>query len=160
VAKVVTALGTTPAIVAVLLAGIAWLVLRRHQTAAVALALAAIANQVALHVAKAAVGRPRPADSLVSTQGSSFPSGHASASIAYLALAVALWRVAPRGLPRAALLAAGIVVPILVGLSRVYLHAHYLTDVLGGWALGLAVYGSVAVVTLIVERVRNNDRGR
>ncbi|MCW3065424.1 MAG: phosphatase family protein [Solirubrobacterales bacterium] len=160
VAKVVTALGATPFVVVVLLAGIAWLVGRRHHVAAAGLAIAALANQLALHVAKAAVGRPRPPDSLVSTQGSSFPSGHAAASIAYLALAVALWRVAPRGLPRAALLTCGLAIPLLVGLSRVYLHAHYLTDVLGGWGLGLAVYGGVGVAALTVERVRHNERER
>ena len=45
-----------------------------------------------------------------------------------------------------------------IGLSRVYLRAHYWSDVAGGWALGAGIYGLVATIALIVEQVRNNDR--
>jgi undecaprenyl-diphosphatase len=44
----------------------------------------------------------------------------------------------------------------LVAITRVYLGAHYVTDVLGGAALGLAVWSFVAALTLVVGYVRHN----
>jgi membrane-associated phospholipid phosphatase len=40
--------------------------------------------------------------------------------------------------------------PILIGLNRVYVREHWLTDVLGGWALGAAV--GLACVSFSLER--------
>ena len=45
-----------------------------------------------------------------------------------------------------------------IGLSRVYLRAHYWSDVAAGWGLGLGIFGLVATIALIVESVRNNER--
>ncbi len=68
----------------------------------------------------------------VTAQGYSFPSGHSSGSVSnYTSLAVFLkkkWAVA-----------VGVLIPLLVGVSRVCLGVHFPTDVLFGWALGLSV---------------------
>ena len=58
----------------------------------------------------------------------------------------------------AALVAAGIALTILVGLSRVYLDVHYLSDVSGGWALGAACFSFCAAVGLVISQVRQNPR--
>jgi membrane-associated phospholipid phosphatase len=57
----------------------------------------------------------------------------------------------------AALVLAGIALTALIGLSRVYLGVHYLSDVNAGWALGAAGFALCAAVTLVISTVRHND---
>jgi undecaprenyl-diphosphatase len=83
------------------------------------------------------VGRVRPAlDPVAATLGPSFPSGHsASAAAFYAAAALILGRRAgPR--VRAVLAGLAVAVAVAVAASRVLLDLHWLTDVLGGLALG------------------------
>ena len=47
---------------------------------------------------------------------------------------------------------------VVVGLTRVYLRVHYLTDVLGGAALGVAIWGLVGTLALFAGAVRHNVR--
>ena len=68
----------------------------------------------------------------LAAQGYSFPSGHSSTAVtAYGSLALCR--------PRPLLKLAAVLLPLLVGLSRVCLGVHYPTDVLAGWLLGLLV---------------------
>ncbi len=111
------------------------------------------------HEIKAAVDRPRPGGGLVAVSGSSFPSIHAAYSTFYVWLAVTIvMRLRPGMARGAAVVAAGIALTALVGLSRVYLGVHYLSDVSAGWALGIAAFSLSAAVALVVTTVRQNDR--
>ncbi len=88
---------------------------------------------------------PRPGGILALDLSSSFPSGHVVLSVAvygFLAILVArTWLPTRRHL---AYLTAAIIVS-LVGLSRIYLGAHWLTDVLGGAFLALACILALAI---------------
>lgn len=88
---------------------------------------------------KLAFGRERPEAGLhaVEVVNASFPSGHAMLSaVVYLTLAALVARFTTRKRLKAYALAAGVLVSVLVGASRVYLGVHWPTDVLAGWCLG------------------------
>ena len=86
-------------------------------------------------------GRIRPAFDEGGSRFSSlsYPSGHSSgiATLATVALVLAWPYLARRGLRRIAV-AVGVGLVLLVGLTRLWLGVHFLSDVLGGWALGLS----------------------
>ena len=140
--------GTT-AVIWVTAAAVAGLLALRHFRGAAALALAVITTQAAVALGKAVMTRPRPANdvSVADPSGWSFPSAHSASAVAlYVMLALiatTVWR--RRSAPVLAFGAAGAVV-VLVGLSRIYLGAHYPTDVLAGWLTGgILVVASWAV---------------
>lgn len=127
-----------------------WLLVRRRFVALSAFALAWLASELLLTWLKVFFHRGRPPGSLVDTSGFSYPSGHA---VAGTALAVALVLVSfPPGERRRKweLLAVGFA--FVMALSRVYLAAHWLSDVVTGVVLGSGIaLGAAALVSEIVN---------
>ncbi len=119
------------------LAGIAWWRGSKKWTRVflamlIALALAGVAG----HVIKRATGRARPSVKLeevwnaphLGSKFHAFPSGHVGASSAFFAvLFFANWRIGLACLP----------IPLAIGLSRMYVGAHYLSDVVCAALLGV-----------------------
>jgi undecaprenyl-diphosphatase len=157
-AKVVTALGTTPATALVALAALAFLAYRHRWLELVPLAAGAVLTYAAWTLVKELVARPRPPGALVDVSGFAFPSGHAASSVTYVAVAVALAHCVPHLAGRAGIIVGAIVLAAAIGLSRVYLHVHYLSDVLGGWGLGAALFSVCGCAALLVAAVRHNGR--
>ena len=106
------------------------------------------------------VGRLRP--DLFPGRGlyawSSYPSGHAAYAMLYvwIALTVTL-RTRPGRVWGSALIVAAIVLAAAIGVSRVYLRAHFLSDVGGGWALGASAFALCAVIGLVVTHLRGGE---
>jgi undecaprenyl-diphosphatase len=129
---------------AVLFAGL--LALRWWREAA-AFAVSVIGTAMLDTVTKWIVDRPRPGSPvhvLYHVTGSSYPSGHVtqySAMFGVLAV-IAAHRIA-RPWPRRTAVAACAILLVAVGPSRIYMGAHWLTDVIGGYLLGLAWVGTV-----------------
>jgi len=157
--KVFTFLGSGGfvwALTAVCAAALAW---RRHWTELCVLLAGMVLITIGFHEIKAATDRPRPPEPLVGSVGSAFPSGHAAHSVIYVWAATTIVVRLRRGLARATLIVvAGIVLTALVGLSRVYLNVHYLSDVSGGWALGAACFSICAAIGLVVSQLRHNPQ--
>jgi undecaprenyl-diphosphatase len=95
---------------------------------------------------------------LVETVGSSYPSGHAAYATAYVAIAVIATRVLGGFASRTAVVLGGIIVAVAIGGTRIYLRAHYLSDVIGGYGLGLGIFAGCAAIALVVAFVRQNGR--
>lgn len=139
--KAVTWLGSSLVLVPLLVAFALFLRRRRGSWASGMYLLGAYAGALGLYnLAKLAVHRARPpaAHMLMPASGYSFPSGHATQAVAFYAMAAAVLSWGWTGRRRVAAWAVAVLVALLIGASRVYLGAHWLTDVLGGWALGAA----------------------
>ncbi len=156
-AKVVTALGSGAVAGGLTVLCAALLAVRRRWTEFAVLIAGMALIAVGFHTIREAVDRPRPPDPLVGFSGSSFPSGHAAYSVLYLWLAVMIAiRLRPGMARGAVVVATGIALTATIGLSRVYLGVHYLSDVSAGWALGVAAFTLCAAVALVISQVRQN----
>jgi len=121
-----------------------FLALRRRWWHLAAFTGAVVLSEVLIGVLKGIYERARPPGSLVVTTGASFPSGHAVAASATVVAAVIA--LAPSGRRRAWWALAAMAFSILMGLSRAYLGAHWLSDAVAGVLLGM----SCAVVTALM----------
>jgi membrane protein DedA with SNARE-associated domain/membrane-associated phospholipid phosphatase len=157
-AKVVTALGSGIAVSIAAAATAVWLIVRRAWPELIVLVVGTVAILWGTDLIKDSVERPRPAGGLVEAGGYSYPSGHASHSIVYvwIALTVAI-RLRPRMSRGTALLASAIMLAVAIGLSRVYLGVHYMSDVSGGWALGVAIFALLSAIVVVIVHLRQNE---
>ena len=137
--QVATAPGLSAVRGLVLLPVLAWLVLRRAWwTAAWVLAAGALVSPVT-DLLKELVGRQRPqfAEGGARYGSFSFPSGHASGVVTLVTVLLVLTWPLLTPAARRGWLVAGTALVLLVGCTRMWLGVHFLSDVLGGWALGL-----------------------
>jgi len=124
----------------------------RQRNAAVVFALCGLSVWLSNNALKQCYNRPRPSAALrdpwVWETNMSFPSGHSSSSMAVFGLLGYLsWRRARTGRQRFWCVAGFGLLILAVGFSRVFLCAHFFSDVLGGYLLGffwLMVWISVA----------------
>ena len=157
---VITTLGSSLVLIPLAATAALWLY-RRRRAAEAAFVVLALGGALALNgILKSVFERERPsfADPLAEASWFSFPSGHASASIAvYGALALLGARALRSWRARGACLGTAAALVVLIGFSRLYLGVHYLSDVLAGFSLGLVW---LAVCTLFVILLRRERPGR
>ena len=158
IAKVVTDLGSLAVVLPLLAIAVGILAWTRRPIELGALVIGLALVYAGVHLTKAGIDRPRPSGGLDETDGSAFPSGHAAYATAHVAMAVVAARILPNLASRALLVVAALVVAAAVGATRVYLRAHYWSDVVGGWALGAGVFGAVGALALLVSYIRQNER--
>ena len=155
--KAVTFLGGWPVLIGLIaVVGVAWW-LRRRTWRPLAIGLGAwVGAAILTNTVKALIGRARPPASewIGTASGGSFPSGHATDSVAVYGIIAALLAAAtPYWSRKVAAWAGALLLWIAVGTTRLYLGVHWLTDVLGGYALGGVWLFSYLTVVRAVERV-------
>lgn len=120
-------------------AGYLWLDQKTHMS--VFLLAASASGTLLSFTLKSVFARPRPdiVPHLSHVTTHSFPSAHSMVSaVVYITLGTLLATVVARRRLKAYILSVAIVLPLIIGISRVYLGVHYPTDVLAGWMAGLA----------------------
>jgi undecaprenyl-diphosphatase len=129
------------------------IVLRRrawHLAIALSPVIALLLASGAATAAKAIFGRPRPPIAFheVHVSSPAFPSGHATDAAAFFLAAafVVAITVVHRRRTQLVLVGVGVFLAALVGVSRLILAVHWLSDVVAGWALGTAI----AIATVVV----------
>jgi undecaprenyl-diphosphatase len=160
VAKVVTELGSAAVVIPLAAVCAVALAAARRWPEFWVLVVGTLIVFLGVNALKDAIDRPRPGGGLVEARGFSFPSGHAAQAVIYIwAAATVGLRLRPGTARVTALVLGGVALTALVGLSRVYLHVHYLSDVSAGWALGVSAYTMCALVALVGLQLRQNGRG-
>ncbi len=146
VVKAVTWLGSDPVLGVVIGAAAAFLALRRRWRLAVYLLVTGAGALVLDPVLKSLAGRLRPvvAHPIASGTGNSFPSGHSLGSIVCYGAVLLVFLPAARGRWRTVFITVIVTLIALIGVSRILLGVHYLSDVLGAWALGITWLGITA----------------
>src|SRR5437868_8429026 len=134
VAKVFNWLGLVYVTLPVRIGIAGFLALRRRWWHLAAFAAAIVLSEVLIGTLKWIYDRARPPGSLVATSGTSFPSGHSvAATVTVVAAVIALF---PEGNRRYAWGAVAAAFSLIMGLSRAYLGAHWLSDAVAGVLLG------------------------
>ena len=122
---------------------------RRTARPLITLGAAYIGAELLFQIVKVLTDRQRPAAEFAYRHysGLAFPSGHATLTAAVFgALAALIAAASTSWRTKVASWAAALFIAIVVGVSRLYLGAHWLTDVLGGWALGAMWLTAVLVI--------------
>ncbi len=155
IAKVLTTLGSPLLMFSLVAAVTIALIVRRHLLEAFVLGAGMLATFGAVQLGKLVIDRPRPPGALEQVAGSSYPSGHTAYAVAWVVLAVIAVRLVPRLEGKWWLVGAAFAVPVLVGVTRIYLQVHWLSDTLGGGGAALMCFSVIALIALFVAVVRD-----
>jgi membrane-associated phospholipid phosphatase len=152
--SILTYLGSGPVTWFVAAAGVPFL--RRRPVLLTAWAAAFIGAHILGRMLKRVIQRTRPPDDIshVDHESFSFPSGHSlKAVVCYVMLAYVISRLFElRGARRMAVFVAAGALILAIGWSRIYLGAHYPSDVFGGFAVGLAWVAVILTCVRVAHR--------
>lgn len=149
-----------PLLAAIVVLASAVVALRRQWPTAAALLGGTIITYGAVHLAKSIEQRPRPHGELMHAGGFAFPSTAAALSIALVAVAIVLERTPLAGGGRGRLLGPASVAVAALGALLMSVRVHYLTDVLAGWGLGVAVFAGAGLAAIAVSALPPRRRSR
>jgi undecaprenyl-diphosphatase len=140
-----------------------WLWMRQQRLRPAILLAAGIGGAAGLYdIVKPLVRRLRPEAALQyggPDDGWAFPSGHATQSASFYAMLVVVLSAYAWPRRRVLLAVAAAAIVLVIAASRLYLGVHWLTDVVGGLALGLTWFAIVMVTAAFIDRRRSVRAG-
>lgn len=151
--------GSRGTVIGVLLVSIP-LLIRRRWWSVFGLVFATGGGGVVALGLKAFFARARPTESLIDVGGYAFPSGHAFTAMVFFGYLIYLGhRHFRSAIIQVLITLFSFSMIVLIGLSRVYLNVHWLTDVMGGFVAGIAwVVLSILIVRHVEWPHRKRDR--
>jgi membrane-associated phospholipid phosphatase len=140
VATAISRLGGHALLIPLVVLVIVLLLIRRQPRLAIYLAVTGIGALILDPSLKTLVGRVRPvvADPVAHGQGNSFPSGHALGSTVVYGMLTLVFLAVVRHRWRGWFVALAALIVAAIGVSRIALGVHFVSDVLAGWLLGVA----------------------
>lgn len=113
------------------------------------LALAALLSAGLTLIVKEIIKRPRPLIQLFIESGYSFPSGHSALAIIMIGSLAYLFLKSKNITHNKIMYSISIFFIFIIGVSRIYLNVHFLSDVIAGYLLGL----SVLIFTIYLDKI-------
>jgi membrane-associated phospholipid phosphatase len=114
----------------------AYLYLRKSKKKGLILAITSLATGIVIIIFKEIFQRSRPLNGLISDTGFSLPSGHATIAVVFFGLIAYLFS---KKKYKVATITITTLIILLSGFTRIYLRAHWLTDVLSGFVIGIII---------------------
>jgi undecaprenyl-diphosphatase len=154
-ARDITALGDFTLLALVTIVTLGYCLLTRYYTAFFMVLVAVNSGDLLMVFLKDIFQRHRPdvVPHLVAASYTSFPSGHAMMSaVVYLTIGAILARIEPRKNVKIYLLSVFSFLPLVIGMSRIYLGVHYPSDVIAGWLAGISWGTLCAALVLTLSK--------
>lgn len=143
----------TTCLIVLLVCILCWVIRQRYIL--IGLLIATLGSTIFTFLSKRLFHRTRPVDILLFERTDSFPSGHATITVAlYGFLAYMAIRFSRNFAMQVRIAVITIFFSLLIGLSRILLNEHYLSDVLGGYLVG-ALWLTVAISVTEWLKMRN-----
>jgi undecaprenyl-diphosphatase len=142
---------------------ITWLLTRRRFRSAAFVLVANVGSSLLNTALKSVVHRHRPVvpHPFVHLPGQSFPSGHAQAAATGFTVALfVLWPWLRSPLVRRLAVGFGVIATLVIGYARVALAAHYVSDVVAGYLVGLAWTVVLAAAFHVWRPAGDSGKGR
>lgn len=155
IADFISSVGATEVLV-VLASLVGWLALRRGFAWLAILVVSAAVSSQYVGLLKRSYDIVRPPTGVAERVSLGFPSGHSSGAAA-ICVFLGYVVVRKRRVSVSVATSAGVGTVLLVGLSRIYLDYHWLSDVLGGWMVGTAIGVGACAVWEWIQRHQRDD---
>ena len=150
----ITYFGTSQVVIAFLVAVTFILIINQKARYIIPLLISTIGASVSVYISKIAFHRPRPDIAIYYEPSYSFPSGHATIAVAlYGFVAYLIIHFLKSTKQKLTTIFFALIFILLIGISRIYLGEHYLSDVYSGYLLGtLWLIIGIAITKVLEEK--------